>query len=87
MPVFKFKTFEDAEKALWHDSPDEHYFQGVSDFFNFVDKLHPIRYKSGIFKFKTLSEANAHRDEQELDFAKKIYNQRRKTKKLIIDKL
>ena len=66
MPIFKYKTFDEAEKALWNFSPDEVYYQRVAELWDFANKLFPITYPKGIFKFKNIEEANKHREELEL---------------------
>lgn len=76
MPVYKYKTFEEAERALWNFHPDKEYYKRVAELWDFADKLNPIKYPSGIFKFKTLEEANRHREEIELAHAKKIRRER-----------
>ena len=76
MPVYKYKTFEEAERALWNFHPDESYFKRVAEFWDFADKLCPIRYPQGIFKFRRIEEANQQRDEWELAHAKKLSAER-----------
>ncbi len=71
MPVQKFKTFEEAEKALWKVHPDEAYYDRVAELWDFANKLNPISYPKGIFKFRTIEEANKHREELELAHIKK----------------
>jgi len=78
MPLYKFKTFEEAERALWNFHPDEAYYKRVADLWDFASKLNPIKYPAGIFKFKTIEEANRHREEIERDHAKKLHRERRK---------
>lgn len=65
MPVQKFRTFEEAEKALITPYPDEDYFKRIVELLNFANKLNPISYPRGIFKFRTIEEANKHREEIE----------------------
>jgi len=77
MPVYKYKTFEEAEKALWNFNPDEQYFERVAELWEFADELCPISYPKGIFKFKTIEEANKHRQEIEIAFAKKLRAKRK----------
>lgn len=77
MPVYKYKTFEDAEKALWNFSPDEAYFKKVAELWEFANKLSSFRYPKGVFKFRTIEEANKHREEWELTFAKKLQSKRK----------
>jgi hypothetical protein len=72
MPIYKFKSFEEAEQALWNFHPDEAYFRKVADLWNFAGRLLPISCQKGIFKFKSLEAANKHRDQLELEHAKMI---------------
>lgn len=76
MPVYKYKTFEEAERALWNFHPDQAYFDKVADLWDFANKLSPIDYPKGIFKFRNIEEANKHRDELELAHAKKLISER-----------
>jgi hypothetical protein len=62
MPVYKYKTFEEAEQALWNFNPDEEYYNDLNDFLEFACEICPPFYPRGIFKFKTIEEANKHRD-------------------------
>jgi len=48
MPVFKYKTFEGAEKALWNPAPDERYFKRIADLWEFANRINPISYPRGI---------------------------------------
>ena len=72
MPIYKYKTFEEAERALWNFHPDETYFRKVADLWSFANRLRPVAYPKGIFKFRSLEEANKHREHWELENAKKI---------------
>jgi len=79
MPVQKFKTFEEAEKALWNFKPSiphDAHLARVAELWDFANKLNPISYPKGIFKFKTIEEANKHREEVELAQARKKMAQR-----------
>ena len=76
MPVYKYKTFEQAERALWNLHPDAAYYKIVAELWNFANKLRPMRYPRGIFKFRTMEEANKQREDLELEFAKNIQQQR-----------
>lgn len=77
MPVYKFKTFEEAERALWNFHPDEAYYSRVAELWNFANKLSPVSYPRGIFKFRSLEEANKQREEWELNRARDIQSKRR----------
>ena len=69
MSLYKYKTFEEAEKALWNFHPDENYFKEVEELWEFANELSPIKYPSGIFKFHNIEEANKHRDQIEFEYA------------------
>lgn len=61
MSVQKFKTFEEAEKALWNFNPDSEYYKKLRAFYKLFSKLSKFSYPKGVFKFKTLEEAEEHR--------------------------
>ena len=71
MPIYKYKSFEDAEKALWNLNPDENYYKRVAELWEFANELNPISYPTGIFKFKSIQESNQHRENLELNHVKK----------------
>ena len=77
MSVYKYDTFDKAERALWTFHPDSAYFTRVAELWEFADKLSPIAYPRGIFKFKTIEEANAHREAIELEHARQQRARRR----------
>jgi hypothetical protein len=81
MPVQKFKTFEEAEKALWNFYPDEEYYARVAELWDFADKLNPISCPNRVFKFRTIEEANKHREEWELAHAQKKQSARKHRRK------
>ena len=72
MPVYKYETFEKARRALWNFYPDEVYFKQVAELWATADKLAPISYPCGVFKFKSIKEAHKQRKEWEIAHAKKI---------------
>jgi hypothetical protein len=72
MPVYKYKNFDDAEKALWNFNPDATYFSRIAELWKFADKISPINYPQGIFKFRNVEEANRQRYEWELAYAKRL---------------
>ncbi|MBL7086937.1 MAG: hypothetical protein ISS28_07585 [Candidatus Cloacimonetes bacterium] len=74
MPIYKYKTFEEAERALWNFHPDEAYYEKVAELWEFANKLSPIKYPKGMFKFKNIEEANKHREKFELAYAKNFKN-------------
>jgi len=72
MPIYKYKSFEAAEKALWNLNPDENYLKRVAELWEFANELNPISYPPGIFKFKTIEEANRHREAIEIAHARRL---------------
>ncbi|MDM8524721.1 hypothetical protein QUF80_15240 [Desulfococcaceae bacterium HSG8] len=75
LPVYKYKSFEDAEKALWNFYPDENYFRQVMELRDMANKLCSVSYPRGVFKYKTIEAANKQREEWELIHALgRIYN-------------
>lgn len=77
MPVYKYKTLEEAERALWCFSPDEEYYRRVAELWKFANQLAPVEYPRGIFKFRSIEEANRHREAVELAHAREIQRKRR----------
>lgn len=80
MPVYKYKTFEEAERALWNFHPDAAYFKRVAALWDFANEINPIHYPRGVFKFKTIEEANKHREQIELQHAKQLRQSRAQRK-------
>jgi hypothetical protein len=76
MPIYKYKSLEEAEWALWNFNPDETYFRKVAALWNLANRILPISYPKGIFKFRSMEEANNHRDQCELERARKIQKAR-----------
>ncbi|MBN1352898.1 hypothetical protein JXJ21_26145 [candidate division KSB1 bacterium] len=76
MPIYKYTTFEEAEKALWNFNPDEKYYDRVAELWDFASDLSSINYPKGIFKFKSIDEANQHREEIEIAHAKRLRAER-----------
>ncbi len=72
--IYKFKTFDEAQKALWSFEPDERYYALVKDLFALANKLYPPRCRQGIFLFKTIEEANDFRRKEEIQKALDLIN-------------
>jgi len=71
MPVYKYKTFEQARIALWCREPDTAYFRQLNALWTLADSLSPFKYPSGVFKYRTIDEANKQRWEWDLSNARK----------------
>lgn len=72
MSIQKFKSFEEAEKALFHFQPDQGYYQMVSRFFDLACRLNPPRHPRGIFKFSDLESANKYKMDELVERAVRI---------------
>lgn len=77
MPVYKYKTFEEAERAFWNYNPDEAYFKRVAELWAFANQLSSIAYPRGIFKYRSIEEANKQREDWELNFARELISKRK----------
>lgn len=79
MPVQKFTSFEEAEKSLWNFSMDDAHFRRVRELWDFADKLCTFSYPKGVFKFRSLEEAHAHRQRCQVERAEKKFYARHKS--------
>lgn len=61
MTVQKYKTFEEADRALWNFNPDGEYYNKVRTFYKLFSRLSRFSYPKGVFKFRTLQEAEEHK--------------------------
>jgi hypothetical protein len=61
MPIQKFKSLEEAEKALWNLTPDGEYYNKVRAFYKLFSKLSKFSYPKGVYKFRNLEEAEQHK--------------------------
>ncbi|HLC15558.1 MAG TPA: hypothetical protein VJL89_04960 [Thermodesulfovibrionia bacterium] len=57
MPVQKFKSFDDAEKALWQFHPDARYFKRAFSLLRMKIFRKNLHCPQGVFKYKTLEQA------------------------------
>ena len=59
MPVTKFKTFDDARRALWLDSGDPKILEHMKRLSELARPRPPRPH--GVFRYKTIEEAKADR--------------------------
>jgi hypothetical protein len=76
MPVERFRTFEEAKEALWNFKPDATYFKQLAELWNTANRLCPISYPKGVFRYKSIDEANKQRKQWELEHAKILLKKR-----------
>ena len=69
MPVQKFKTIEDADRALWCFNPDDAYFKRIAKLFKFVCSDYKPEYPKGVHKYRTFAEAQADLDKWRMEYA------------------
>ena len=66
MPVKKFRSIEEMDAArsdLWCDQPDAAYYERVRQLWDRSWRMNPRQWPRGVFKFRSIEEANAHRDQ------------------------
>ena len=56
MGITKFKSFQEAERALWTYFPDEDYYKRIRALFELKEKLSPTKPQPGIRKYKSLDD-------------------------------
>lgn len=64
MPVWKFRTFEEAERALWTTSDDPALPRRIRALWR-RSLAGPLSGPRGVLKYRTIEEANADRDRWE----------------------
>ena len=69
MPIYKYKTFEEADQALWNFNPDSDFFKEINELFSMSEKLNAPKCRQGLWKFRTIEEARQQRLETELQNA------------------
>jgi len=56
MGVTKFRTFEEAEQALWNVAPDAEYFAQVRKMFELMERLRSHTFQPGVTKYSSIDE-------------------------------
>jgi len=78
MSLQKYKSFSEAEQALWCFKPDEKYFKQIKELFKLANRLCPPNFPRGVFKYRTIEEANKDKEEWILQNALKKRKSRHK---------
>ena len=69
MPVYKFRTFEEAREALWVDEVDDAYINRVEALWQRAHELLAKRHPAGVYKYRDITDPE--RDWPTLDSVKK----------------
>jgi len=62
VPVQKFRSLHEAQRALWGDPRDEAYLRRVAWLWRLADLLAPRQYPRGVHRYRSMAEANAARE-------------------------
>jgi hypothetical protein len=62
MPVYRFRDFEDARRALWISADDPSLARRIRRLWQFSARLCDRRIPRGVRRFRTIEEANADRE-------------------------
>ena len=60
--IEKFKTPDEATKALWCFKPDVKYFRQLRKFWKMANRFCPPNFPKGVFKYKTIEEAGKEKE-------------------------
>lgn len=63
MPVQRFRSFQDAEDALWERGDDPAHLRSVSWVWAVADELCPPRRRPGVRRYRSIADAQRAWDE------------------------
>jgi hypothetical protein len=78
MSLEKFHSFEEAEQALICRRPNRAYFERLIELYELWDRLVPSPCPHGIFKYRTIEEADEEGRRWQVENALQIRKQRKK---------
>lgn len=70
MPVVRYRTLDEAHRDLWCFDPDEEYDRRVARLWRLANSLRPPRYPQGVFRFRSLEDADRWEWESIVDAAR-----------------
>ena len=79
MPLRKFRSVEEMDelrRELWCDEPDAEYFGRVGELWELSSRLNPRQFPSGVFKYRSLEEAQADRDRLLTEHVRQLWRSR-----------
>ena len=59
MPVRRFRCIEETESAVWHDRDDPALWRAIATAWALADRLARPRFPPGVYKNRSIEEANA----------------------------
>ena len=62
MPIQRFHSFDDARRALWVERDHPELGPRIRRLWAFASRLAPAEHARGVWKFRTIEEANLHRE-------------------------
>lgn len=77
MSIEKFASPEEAQQALMNRKPDSAYFERLLGLYDLWDSLLPRTYPRGVFKYRTIEEADEQSQEWLLENALRVRRRRR----------
>ena len=81
MPIWKFKTHEEARRALNIDPKDPRLTERIRALWTFSDRLAPPPpIRRGVHKYRTIEEANAARRQWEREHLRQLVEARKRKK-------
>ena len=82
MPVIKYRSFEEAQKAMWCFWPTREYYRKLADLFEFSNQIfsHFQRPLPGILKYKSLDQSGR-RSIDQIDQTDQMTKQTRQTRR------
>ncbi len=69
MPVQRFRSFEAAREALWGEAGDPEHLRRVRWLWAFADRLCARRFPPGVYRYRSIDEAQRERERWELEQA------------------
>ncbi len=60
MPVYRYRSFEEAQRALWRFETDTEYYRMLAELFRLGQRLAPSELHIrpvGVFRYRSLEEA------------------------------
>jgi len=60
-PIYRFRSFDEAQRALWRFETDAEYFRMLANIFHLGQQLAQPAQPAGVFRFHSIEAANAER--------------------------